>query len=61
MYPPSTASRVWVEHWDRLLLHTAYNRRSDPLIQAALEEVRAGGMGKPLGATLVSRCAAVPH
>jgi len=37
------------------LLHTAYNRRSDPAIQAARDEVRSGAKGRPLGATLVSR------
>jgi len=37
------------------LLHTAYNRRSDPLIEAALAELRSNVKGKPLGATLVSR------
>eukprot|EP00320_Phaeocystis_rex_P006331 CAMPEP_0119056818 /NCGR_PEP_ID=MMETSP1178-20130426/1384_1 /TAXON_ID=33656 /ORGANISM="unid sp, Strain CCMP2000" /LENGTH=830 /DNA_ID=CAMNT_0007037587 /DNA_START=62 /DNA_END=2554 /DNA_ORIENTATION=- len=37
------------------LLHTAYNRRSDPSIQAAREEIRSGAKGRPLGAMLVSR------
>lgn len=38
-----------------LLLHTAFNRRHDPKIKAALEEVRRRKHGRVLGATLVSR------
>ena len=37
------------------LLHTAYNRRHDPAINEAREQVRQGKSGKPLGASLVSR------
>lgn len=38
-----------------LLLHTAYNRRSDPEIMRARDEIRARKAGAPVGATLVSR------
>jgi len=38
-----------------LLLHTAYNRRQDPEIQRAREEIRQRRHGAPVGATLVSR------
>ena len=38
-----------------LLLHTAYNRRHDPAILEAREQLRSGRHGKVMGATLVSR------